>query len=579
MVDIIIKIYIQLFTKKVFNFFGGIVLFYSAGFAINKKIDEPSNKEYSISLNDKTNFLLFQNDNSYLKFSPYDRDLDVLFNTLKKRYGLTNILLCGRFFINNEFNKKIDFAFKQLVCNNDYSFFKDVEGNYIVAIESNEMLWVYNSQCSEYMAFWYFSGNQIKISNYHNFISESINDSLLTLLCYGDKLNIFNDLNVLTKNSVLMINYKTKQCSIILNAIKPDIVLSGNESLEEVGEMIYYSLLNSTRQRLKGYNKVSLLLSGGIDSAAVARCLADLNANVICYTWSSKNERLSEYQYSKEVGQALGIEVLEIKFDEAPNNFIFPKLTSIYPFEHTLSNWSFVSFEHAFNFGAQAMFTGLHVGPFENSSKIKKRNLSYSTFSLLNNSLPQIILNTHSYKQRPDLPGRDSLIFTRSAQQLIKNHNRIPALFNKVPIDMYSYKINCCDTFNIPYESPFLNKELINIAYSLPHSYKNVIHGNYIINKIALRYSMLNKLPQKVVGHCYPANLNYIFGHNIYKNYDQVLEYFDESKYLIRNDIIDLNNLRAIRKNKDAIYKASGSIQIACSVQYWLDNYNKELCC
>lgn len=552
-----------------------IVLFYSAGFAINKKIDEPNNIEYYVSLNDNTNLFLFQNSNSYLNFLPYDRELKFLFNIVKRKYGLTNILLCGRFFVDNGFNNKFDYAIKQLIHRNDYSFFKNVEGNYIIAIETNEMLWVYNSQCSEYMAFWSFRGNQIKISNYHNYISESINDSLLTLLCYGDKLNIFNDVNILTKNSILMIKYKTRQCSITLNAISPQVVLNGKESLEEIGEIIYNALLNSTRQRLKGYNKIALLLSGGIDSSAIAKCLADLNANVVCYTWSSKNTKLSEYQYSKEVGQKLGIEVIELKIDETPNNFIFPKLTTIYPFEHTLSNWSFISFEQAFKFGAQAMFAGLHVSPFENNLKIQKRKLPYNVFYLLNNYIPKIILNTNFYKHNNDLPGRDSLLFTKDAQQLINNHSRMPELFNKAPTDMYSYKINCCDTFNISYESPFLNKDLIDIAFSLPYNYKNIIHGNYVINKVALRYSMLNKLPSKVISHCYPANLNYIFGYNIYKNYEQILEYFDKEKYLIKNGIIDINSLRDIRKNKDAIFKASGTIQIACSVQYWLDNYSK----
>lgn len=38
------------------------------------------------------------------------------------------------------------------------------------------------------------------------------------------------------------------------------------------------------------------MLSGGIDSGAIARCLYECNADAVFYTWSSSNKNVSEYQ-------------------------------------------------------------------------------------------------------------------------------------------------------------------------------------------------------------------------------------------------------------------------------------------
>lgn len=84
----------------------------------------------------------------------------------------------------------------------------------------------------------------------------------------------------------------------------PQVIASIND-VSEAKLKYKKAILRSIEKRVDGLDRVGLVLSGGVDSALIAKIVHDLGVNLICYSIGYKNSH--DIQASKRLSQDLGI--------------------------------------------------------------------------------------------------------------------------------------------------------------------------------------------------------------------------------------------------------------------------------
>lgn len=362
----------------------------------------------------------------------------------------------------------------------------------------------------------------------------------------------------------------------------PSVSIFPNKTtLYEIGEEVHAALLASVKNSLQGSSKSALLLSGGIDSGAVAKCLQECNANTIFYTWSSKNKNVSEYQYSKKIGEFLGYETIELIIDAPPYDNSLPKCASVdYPHTKTVSCWWEHAFEQASQNNIDTIFTGHHGGIIGAPNHHVRNWLAsfwynYVVYNFINNKIPLNITKLPIYKNEKQI-HRGIDIFTIDVQKHLKTNILLKSA-PQMNTDNYSYLINFNDRFNIPFEDVYLSSRLLDISYSIPAKFKQAKYGGFTINKIPLRYSMIGHLPKEIVSRCHSANLDYMDSQNFKKNSNYYLSMFKEDSILVKKGIIDISKIRELQRKPDSLIdKNRTSILISLMVEDWL-SVNKNI--
>jgi len=124
------------------------------------------------------------------------------------------------------------------------------------------------------------------------------------------------------------------------------VLISKNEALEEYD----YLLKNAVKRQLMGDVPISMLLSGGVDSALLAKLITDVSNNKLkTYTggYHIEDDTINELTDAEETAQILGVENEKVMIEESSFIKIFPDLvknieeplgsTSIFPI-HFLTN-------------------------------------------------------------------------------------------------------------------------------------------------------------------------------------------------------------------------------------------------
>lgn len=124
------------------------------------------------------------------------------------------------------------------------------------------------------------------------------------------------------------------------------VLISKNEALEEYD----YLLKNAVKRQLMGDVPISMLLSGGVDSALLAKLITDVSNNKLkTYTggYHIEDDTINELADAEETAQILGVKNEKVMIEESSFIKIFPDLvknieeplgsTSIFPI-HFLTN-------------------------------------------------------------------------------------------------------------------------------------------------------------------------------------------------------------------------------------------------
>ena len=473
----------------------------------------------------------------------------------------------------------IESIFEKALKKQDFSGFSKIIGDYVLAFGRSDKVIIYNSIASQFECFWKFENQTVFVSNLHYLLvgMKDINIDSLPLLCYGEQVNIYRNLNVLKANCALIID--NGKCRILNHALRLNNPIPFGTSINEIGEVLYSSVLNYVRTIVKDKKKCSLLLSGGIDSATIARCLYDLNIDADFYTWGSSNSEVNEANFSREIAHMFGKEIIQLNVDEQPYNYLFPKNQSThFPYFNPLSSWIELVFDLSKENGSDIIFTGEYAELIQTKRLNRfepSLNLNVQTWDKITRGI--VLYNQGLSKIKNVSIPRKNEIFTPFAREQIVNHlknHNIPHMNTY----HYCYKTNFVDLYNISWCSPFLNQDYLSLAYYMPKKYTKHYYAGFMINKIALRHAMIDKLPHSIVSRSYPSNMNYMITKTFIPQSTVLLERFNEDSYLVKNGILDLNYINKISREKDlyALDRNKTTLIPSLLIEDWFERNNRK---
>jgi len=470
--------------------------------------------------------------------------------------------------------EQIEQVFENALTKRDFSGFSNIVGDYIFSFGRNDTVIVFNGIGSQYDFFWNLKNGRFNGSTYHDFVvkTDDIDRNNLPLLCYGHGVNIYNNLNILSRNCALLI--EGKHC-IVKNQAQPiKNILPTHSTLEEISEVLYGSLKTHIGHIISGKSKCALLLSGGIDSSVLARCLYDCNVNVDFYTWSTRNQIISDSSFSSQVAAMFGNKLNALLVDEEPYGNLYPRHpANVFPYFNPLSSWMEAAIILAKEAGNDMIMTGCFAESIRGSSMIQRLEPSLVASVSFWDVLGAIGgIGRYIHKKTSRSP-RKMDFFTLEAKTIIDNSTS-----PKIGAQMYSYKVNLMDYYRVELCSPFLNHDYTSLSRYMPKRYSNYHYAGFEINKVALRYAMLDKLPHSVVSRCYPSNTNHMIARSFLPKANELLRDFTTDSYLVRNGIVDLEKIQQALRIHDinTFDKNKTTLCPLLLIEKWLSAFENE---
>lgn len=161
-------------------------------------------------------------------------------------------------------------------------------------------------------------------------------------------------------------------------------------------------------------------------------------------------------------------------------------------------------------------------------------------------------------------------IFTEKSQETIINYiNRSNFDEFEMQTQEYSYKLNLFEPNEIYHDTPYLDIDIISFTKALPQEAKNCYCDGQNINKILLRYAMIGKIPHDIISRNYSANLSYMTQKNLLDFLKSNNKYIDSNSILVRNGILNVDNINDIISSKNKI-QSNSMLSIAILIEDWL---------
>lgn len=259
----------------------------------------------------------------------------------------------------------------EVTVKKNFDYLKCVSGDFIFVSISKLKIIIFNSLESQCELFWIFHNSVLKASPYHHFINSNIDDRALAVLCYGESINPFADIKILRRGQLLILE---KNHPVVIKSIEQkmfDTKQLQKYSLPELSDIAYGLLKKSVQKKIDSTSKIGLLLSGGIDSAAIARVLYDLDLNATFITWTSKNKRADEGKYTEKLSNYLGYDNIKINVDSEVG--LLPKTTAkVFPYTHAVSSWWDAACEIAQDNGIDTLISGHYAAVFDGTFSLRE---------------------------------------------------------------------------------------------------------------------------------------------------------------------------------------------------------------
>ena len=361
-------------------------------------------------------------------------------------------------------------------------------------------------------------------------------------------------------------------------------------------------LYEAVKKRVRPYSRVGLALSAGIDSSAVAACLAECGSNVMIYNWAGgkENPAIDESDMALKTAKQLGMQD-HFRFIDASSDhirggkFIDEDWELTLPFTNNLYKWWFETFQLASEDGIQALIggrfaygifcgrRGLSLGRDLRSIPLRfaLRYLSeafalpMSTKSLLQSLSPASDLEISSRDLiegfDPDAMPKDREVwhYTDWARDVVvSGRDEVEEVES---LQSLNIDIELGRPRGIVRLHPYNDRKFYEmLKWSIPDGYRHLPCGGRLLPKPILRLAFLDRLPKEVVRDRYQANYGAAKERWIRNNKEVVLRILSSESYLAKFGIINTVELESFWESRVAIPKCAGAIAQNILLELWL---------
>lgn len=495
-----------------------------------------------------------------------------------------NFLLC----YGNEC-ANIDFKDQAHVCssirNLDYiSLHKMYQGDFSLALVDGESIYIYTSPESTLPIFYMELDDIIVVSTRHDELPinvvKDIDVNILSMMLYDMRYLPYKNISILGAGYTLKVanSIVEKEKFYIERNIRLDLSFC---SFDDVSEYFLNMMISTLKNKFKTSDKVGVLLSGGIDSALLAYCLKAIGCDVVLYTWSMPTiPTCDEWEYAHLVAQRLDYPHRKIVVDNEEFNFgLLDQSEYNIPLLHNYSRAWKISCEKMAEEGINILISGYGAAIFESpkySLNTMVRELPFvDAVSECINAIANPFLNFEDiWKKKSSVPER-KINFLRSIDYFEENYvNDIcnsDYSVHEFNMQEYAQEINIFQKYGIKCIHPYRNSSVMDLAASLPDSCKTRMHRGQQVNKLLLRYSMVNKLPHEIVGRTYPASMTALIQMYI-KKYCRNNDIVKSLYPLIEKKIINKEVLEKIMQEERRLSLNAQSLHICLQFCNWIQS-------
>lgn len=378
-------------------------------------------------------------------------------------------------------------------------------------------------------------------------------------------------------------------------------------SFEEAAETYRTLCARAIRRACYGAQRVSFFLSGGMDSAIMAKEAVDAGLDVVGFHWSWS--QLPMFAPERACAQLLADHLhipLEI-VDGAPDievggQYVQAMASLPLPYNHAF----FCNFKRtadlASQHGVPLLLTG-HLGDTlfqsEETDGIRYKPLLSRLGDLLTLYPRSYALKTLWEWGISGAERREALSASQAHQRIdqclwLTPNARSQALArgqyrysSHQPIAPFVYQaIQACindeahrDTLRIGYVShprgvtirhPYLSRALIEFCLALPPHYRASFGAGRAVSKPLARYAYLNQLPADIIRR--EIRLPYVAVNERYalQNTEALYDLFCKDACLVREQIADQEQLERIITDADSLRAQSQSLLATAGVELWL---------
>lgn len=468
-------------------------------------------------------------------------------------------------------------------------FLKQIDGAFIVVyFERKEKSgFIYRSLLCKYSLYLYQTRRQVFWATRIDKVLKEVRPDLnmvhrekLIRSCFGEALEpsqtYFTDIQKLPAGSMLRIlNEKAELVPYDLVHAQSDIA---RLKWEHVTYLVVETLTKTILKRVQPADRVGVLLSGGIDSAIVLMLLKSCNVPIVSYHWGWLNEksryRLSVEKLTKVADVPFAIiepgELKDLNRDASSFYLPYPSLDYLM-LEKTCER----SRKDGVNLLASGYFSDYIFG-YYGTERFSRQFWSKSLFRRM---IERMGMLRPTWADRPeDLPI--PLFFTDEAAKQAKRYLRTlkeksdaeEALGFSLNRDKETLiQLHQLSPHQMNMLFPFVSRELIELAVSLPPDMKVLFRGGQWIEKPLLRWAFFDWLPSDVITYV-PRQYEVMSVESrfLMKYKEQVRELLNESSLLAKWGIIHCGRLEQCLQHQRLLMLSTKGLIWAYMTEIWL---------
>lgn len=422
------------------------------------------------------------------------------------------VLLAGMFFCSEPLHSFVASLAKAL---KEERYATLPPGEYCGCLVAEENIWFFKTRSSNQTIFYTRSHESVCWStNPRQIVSvQNLDEEALLWCCTGRDTFVYTGVEYVAAGTVVRINATSAQ-STPFEQITP-LIHSQRVTIQELATFCYEALREATRPLASTKRKIGVLLSGGIDSSAIATALVHNGADVVAYHFHFPGAA-SELADAQAVCQMLCIPLVILQVSNG-SDYLSEGWRFSHPYNHAGLRWFEQVADQASQDGVMLMTTGrggdpsfgpklsyglcdIFSAPIAGREKLSMTAGALSTDWLLP-SLIKSVWRSSSLINESSLAPTTANPYAVRAAPFFRRRSLHP------PPDSNLYDVACFSPQDLALEStiwqprgicvthPYHHIAVQRLVASIPSAYRLLPYRGRKVVKPVLRWAFAGKLP------------------------------------------------------------------------------------